>query len=178
MADNNDVNPFFNNKLSSILMGVGSAVFVVTMYRFLSMILYNQHDHITNQNATEPARSPAGMEEGTLNSVSHMIPAHKYEKKKKKKKNDGVGDGDGDGDDDEDGTCAVCLGDFEEGEELRTLPECMHSFHVPCIDMWLYSHSSCPICRGDATPSSGQLNEHHNIDMMQIELVQNGLVRG
>ncbi|KAL9351671.1 hypothetical protein Peur_054351 [Populus x canadensis] len=45
------------------------------------------------------------------------------------------------------------LSGFEEGEELRTLPECLHSYHVACIDMWFYSHSNCPICRTDATPS-------------------------
>ncbi|KAF5959155.1 hypothetical protein HYC85_000364 [Camellia sinensis] len=36
---------------------------------------------------------------------------------------------------------------YEKGEELRTLPECMYSGNVPCIDMWLYSHSTCPVCR-------------------------------
>lgn len=51
-----------------------------------------------------------------------------------------------------DGTCAVCLGEYEEGENYRTLPECNHSFHVPCINMWLYSHPTCPVCRASATP--------------------------
>ncbi|KAJ6909571.1 hypothetical protein NC652_020524 [Populus alba x Populus x berolinensis] len=46
-----------------------------------------------------------------------------------------------------------CLGDFEGGEQLRELPERLHSYHVACIDMWLYSHSSCPMCRTDATHS-------------------------
>lgn len=43
--------------------------------------------------------------------------------------------------------CAVCLSGFEDGEEVRKLPSCKHSFHAPCIDMWLYSHSDCPLCR-------------------------------
>lgn len=43
--------------------------------------------------------------------------------------------------------CAVCLSVFEEGEEVRLLPRCRHSFHAPCIDMWLYSHFDCPLCR-------------------------------
>lgn len=43
--------------------------------------------------------------------------------------------------------CSVCLTGFTEGEEVRQLPGCRHSFHAPCIDMWLYSHSSCPLCR-------------------------------
>lgn len=49
----------------------------------------------------------------------------------------------------EDVTCAICLCEFNDGEAIRVLPECLHSFHVHCIDMWLYSHSNCPICRAD-----------------------------
>lgn len=43
--------------------------------------------------------------------------------------------------------CPVCLSVFEEEEEVRQLPRCKHSFHAPCIDMWLYSHLDCPLCR-------------------------------
>ncbi|CAK7352494.1 unnamed protein product [Dovyalis caffra] len=48
--------------------------------------------------------------------------------------------------------CAVCLSVFEEGEEVRQLPSCKHSFHAPCIDMWLFSHSDCPLCRSRVDP--------------------------
>ncbi|XP_030471875.1 RING-H2 finger protein ATL66-like [Syzygium oleosum] len=43
--------------------------------------------------------------------------------------------------------CAVCLGEFEEGDWLKHLPDCAHSFHVACIDTWFQLHSSCPLCR-------------------------------
>ncbi|KAL2927527.1 RING-H2 finger protein ATL65 [Bienertia sinuspersici] len=43
--------------------------------------------------------------------------------------------------------CAVCLLDFQEGDCIRTLPHCCHPFHVDCIDMWLQSHVTCPLCR-------------------------------
>ncbi|KAL6653464.1 hypothetical protein ACP70R_009042 [Stipagrostis hirtigluma subsp. patula] len=43
--------------------------------------------------------------------------------------------------------CAICLGEFDDGEKVRVLPRCHHGFHVQCIDMWLAAHSSCPICR-------------------------------
>lgn len=43
--------------------------------------------------------------------------------------------------------CAICLGDFVDGEVLRILPTCKHGFHIACIDAWLLSHSSCPTCR-------------------------------
>ncbi|XWS16184.1 hypothetical protein CRYUN_Cryun34aG0063200 [Craigia yunnanensis] len=43
--------------------------------------------------------------------------------------------------------CVVCLLGFEDDEEVRQLHRCKHSFHAPCIDRWMYSHSNCPICR-------------------------------
>ncbi|KDP40714.1 hypothetical protein JCGZ_24713 [Jatropha curcas] len=43
--------------------------------------------------------------------------------------------------------CVVCLSTFEDEEYVRRLSDCRHSFHAPCIDMWLYSHSDCPLCR-------------------------------
>ncbi|KAI3864628.1 hypothetical protein MKX03_009148 [Papaver bracteatum] len=43
--------------------------------------------------------------------------------------------------------CAICLSEYEIGDEIRVLPQCNHGFHVTCIDTWLGSHSSCPSCR-------------------------------
>jgi hypothetical protein len=48
--------------------------------------------------------------------------------------------------------CSVCLEDLEDGEMVRQLPTCKHLFHVDCIDMWLHSHSTCPVCRCDLSP--------------------------
>nr|XP_043610559.1 E3 ubiquitin-protein ligase ATL42-like [Erigeron canadensis] len=43
--------------------------------------------------------------------------------------------------------CVVCLSSFEDSEVLRLLPKCRHAFHMKCIDEWLESHSTCPLCR-------------------------------
>ncbi|GKV09405.1 hypothetical protein SLEP1_g20913 [Rubroshorea leprosula] len=48
--------------------------------------------------------------------------------------------------------CAVCLNEFEDVEMLRLIPECSHVFHIDCIDVWLNSHSTCPVCRADLVP--------------------------
>lgn len=51
--------------------------------------------------------------------------------------------------------CPICLAEFGEGEKMRVLPKCNHGFHVECIDNWLVSHSSCPMCRLSLTLESG-----------------------
>ena len=48
--------------------------------------------------------------------------------------------------------CAVCLSMLEKEEMARLLPNCKHIFHAECIDKWLSSHSTCPICRTEAQP--------------------------
>ncbi|CAL5020048.1 unnamed protein product [Urochloa decumbens] len=45
--------------------------------------------------------------------------------------------------------CHICLTEYEEGEQIRTLP-CKHEFHLQCVDKWLKEiHRVCPLCRGD-----------------------------
>ncbi|CAL9779536.1 unnamed protein product [Musa acuminata subsp. burmannicoides] len=45
--------------------------------------------------------------------------------------------------------CAVCLSEFADEDTLRLLPRCSHVFHVDCIDIWLDTHVTCPVCRAN-----------------------------
>ena len=46
-------------------------------------------------------------------------------------------------------SCAVCLDDYAIGETVRTIP-CFHTFHTKCIDPWLSTKATCPICKHPA----------------------------
>ncbi|GMI96172.1 Arabidopsis Toxicos en Levadura 29 [Hibiscus trionum] len=43
--------------------------------------------------------------------------------------------------------CAICLGEFEDDDLLRLLTICCHVFHKECVDLWLESNKTCPVCR-------------------------------
>ena len=44
--------------------------------------------------------------------------------------------------------CSICLGGFEMGEMLLSLPcDKKHSFHAQCIRQWLTRQNSCPLCQ-------------------------------
>ncbi|KAI9091074.1 hypothetical protein K1719_028344 [Acacia pycnantha] len=49
--------------------------------------------------------------------------------------------------------CAVCLSEFNQHDTLRLLPKCSHLFHPQCIDAWLASHVTCPVCRSRLKPA-------------------------
>ncbi|VDD81444.1 unnamed protein product [Mesocestoides corti] len=42
--------------------------------------------------------------------------------------------------------CVICMCDFVNGEELRSMPTCSHTFHRTCIDDWLSRSPTCPSC--------------------------------
>jgi Ring finger domain len=44
--------------------------------------------------------------------------------------------------------CSICLGEYEDDEELSTLP-CGHIYHDECIGSWCSNHTRCPLCNTD-----------------------------
>jgi len=70
----------------------------------------------------------------------------------------------------EEETCPICLVEYSDGDEIRTL-SCGHDFHRGCVDEWLRCHTSCPGCRrcfsdspldtNQPTPEGGDLAEEN-----------------
>lgn len=47
--------------------------------------------------------------------------------------------------------CAICIEEYNDGEDLQVLP-CSHRFHTDCIVPWLTERqASCPLCKHDIT---------------------------
>ncbi|RLM54955.1 RING-H2 finger protein ATL32-like [Panicum miliaceum] len=83
-------------------------------------------------------------------SAIASLPVYKYRKKR-----GGTGD-----------ECSVCLAEVKLKETVKKLPACTHLFHEGCIDVWLRSHRTCPVCRtpvnaaAAATPTSLEVVVH------------------
>uniref|UniRef100_A0ACD5Z873 Uncharacterized protein n=1 Tax=Avena sativa TaxID=4498 RepID=A0ACD5Z873_AVESA len=71
--------------------------------------------------------------------------------------------------------CAVCLGAMQDGDAVRALPGCRHAFHVGCVDVWLCTHATCPVCRArPALPPPSKAggkatDQHHGLREPDLE---------
>lgn len=119
------------------LLGVVAGAIVVATYYFIAVGCCNRRPATSRPNGGQGPQT--GQEDGpsssTCNSMVQLLPIFRYSKECEGET-----------------SCAVCLCEFQEAEEIRVLPECLHLFHVTCIDTWLKSHSNCPLCRADTLP--------------------------
>ncbi|OIS99931.1 ring-h2 finger protein atl52 [Nicotiana attenuata] len=123
------------------LIIVGIAAVLLGLYNLLIVRWCNEDNH-TNDQSTEQISSHVSLDNLNVNLVSsfrYKIGGVEVGGNDHEKNNDDI-------------ECSVCLSDFEEGEEVKQLPRCNHSFHASCIDMWLYSHLDCPMCRSPVEP--------------------------
>ncbi|KZV21805.1 hypothetical protein F511_02963 [Dorcoceras hygrometricum] len=134
-----DSTPF--SPLIIAIIGVLASAFILVSYYTIVTRYCRRSDHTTRLDNREirdeagQVASDAGLDESLINTITVC----KY------KKGDGLIEGT---------DCAVCLSEFQEMESLRLLPKCSHAFHLPCVDTWLKSHSSCPLCRAGVYTSS------------------------
>ncbi|KAK2975961.1 hypothetical protein RJ640_012992 [Escallonia rubra] len=120
------------------LVVVGTAAIILAIYNLIIMRWCANYQRQNRQGMipTIEATSSRSLD----NPNQGLVSSFKYKK-------EGVADQIG-----YDNECSVCISVFEEGEEVRKLPRCKHSFHAQCIDMWLYSHLDCPLCRAPVEP--------------------------
>ncbi|XP_028089750.1 E3 ubiquitin-protein ligase MBR2-like isoform X1 [Camellia sinensis] len=52
------------------------------------------------------------------------------------------------------GSCAICIEQYANEEEIGTMKNCGHEYHVRCIREWLLVKKVCPICKAPALTDS------------------------
>ncbi|XP_050222018.1 RING-H2 finger protein ATL52-like [Mercurialis annua] len=138
-ADDGDSSATDFSPLIIAVIGILASAFILVSYYTIiskycrrrnnsdenSLAYNNNNDRNSN---TNNELVTAGLDESLIKSITVC----------KFKKGDGFVEGT---------DCSVCLSEFQENDRLRLLPKCNHAFHLPCIDTWLKSHASCPLCR-------------------------------
>lgn len=90
-----------------------------------------EYDVESTTTEEEEEEAPHGLDE----SVIYAIPSFIYTTTKFEQEEESRGE------------CVVCLEEYEDNDHIRILPFCSHTFHLNCIDVWLRSNPSCPLCR-------------------------------
>ncbi|TKY49762.1 RING-H2 finger protein ATL51 [Spatholobus suberectus] len=139
-SDDDDPPGFEFSPLIVAVIGILASTFIlVTYYTIISRFCRHRHEDGSSElgqvsSSSSSSSSNSGLDEALIKSITVC----KYNKV------GGVVEGH---------ECSVCLSEFEENERLRLLPRCNHAFHLPCIDAWLKSHATCPLCRSTITAS-------------------------
>ena len=50
--------------------------------------------------------------------------------------------------------CCICRENFRDTDIVRKINSCGHVFHINCVDTWLESNTTCPMCRHDIRDSN------------------------
>ncbi|KAG8479200.1 hypothetical protein CXB51_028971 [Gossypium anomalum] len=155
----------FSPSMAVIIVVLIAALFFVGLF---AIYIRNCSDVYTNRQSIRPVagRSMRGTR-GLDASVIETFPIMVYSEVKGHKIGKGALE------------CAVCLNEFEDDETLRLIPKCDHVFHPECIDAWLASHTTCPVCRANLVPQPGdpvsQLTALNNTAVeLDLEAQNNG----
>ncbi|KAM5559661.1 RING-H2 finger protein ATL5 [Rosa sericea] len=122
------------------MAGIVSTTLAVIAYHFIVTKFCLRHRHRQRQRILEafsnfsPQSNPNNNQTGVDEKVLSSIPILSYSTK------DGLTGLD-------QSECVICLGELEDGDMVRLLPNCKHVFHNPCIDKWFLAHTNCPVCR-------------------------------
>ncbi|URD98141.1 Zinc finger, C3HC4 type (RING finger) [Musa troglodytarum] len=135
------------NQPSELLNGLGyglgiSLVIMLLLTAILTAYFCARRSNVaTNPQSGNEAAAPADVEAGIDEATLMRYPKVAYSQAKLEMKGTAAT------------CCSICLDDYKGTDVLRLLPECGHLFHLDCVDPWLKSHPSCPVCRSLPAPT-------------------------
>ncbi|KAL8516774.1 hypothetical protein ACS0TY_015147 [Phlomoides rotata] len=139
-----------NSYINPLLISLLGVVFTFTaiLAYHLVLVKYCIRRHASSAAAaqsTAASKPPTGVDEKVLRT----IPIVAFSAVKRGMEDDQLDE------------CVVCLGELEDEDLVRLLPNCKHAFHASCIDQWFAAHQSCPMCR---SPIQEQNNAAESLD--------------
>ncbi|KAJ7530242.1 hypothetical protein O6H91_15G086200 [Diphasiastrum complanatum] len=157
MSDNNygmsqfdDFNSRFDPSIAIIIFVVMTSLIIFGFVAvYISVCLASERDTDSLEHPSSGQRQER-LSQGLDKAMIASLPCLRYSSVQKGKQEKVITE------------CPVCLTEFGENEYIRFLPRCGHAFHLDCIDMWLFSHSNCPLCRRSLLPLT---NYCHTFEM-------------
>ncbi|KAI3957254.1 hypothetical protein MKW98_002810 [Papaver atlanticum] len=139
--------PARNPKVPKFILLIFYAISIIKMYISLFILqilcfLKLTDSEITPSNMHAQTESDLSVEVST-NLIRRTLPSTKFEELILIKKVDAS---------DQD-SCAICLFEYEGGDDIRKLMNCRHIFHESCLDRWMFDNqTTCPLCRTCLVP--------------------------
>ncbi|KAG6678325.1 hypothetical protein I3842_14G074800, partial [Carya illinoinensis] len=126
-----------------LIVTVCSVIILFSYYRILKPLYCTNYGVISRNRVDRQILNEANPDDPSLQFHSHglessilnSLPISRFEKSKEGEETQITTD------------CAVCLGEFEEGQWLKRLPSCTHAFMFLALTLRFQSHSNCPLCR-------------------------------
>lgn len=94
---------------------------------------------------------------GFIGSIQHPRPKPEVKKKARL-------------DDEQNHECSICITSMSGSQNLSVLP-CMHTFHEACIQKWISSNPTCPVCRTRVENDDSNDFEIVNPDISSIDVL-------
>uniref|UniRef100_A0A0D9WHJ2 RING-type E3 ubiquitin transferase n=1 Tax=Leersia perrieri TaxID=77586 RepID=A0A0D9WHJ2_9ORYZ len=161
-GDVDDSNFAVHGRAVYLLVGLLFAVVV-----FVALCLYLRwacHRYTPDPEATSSSSSAAGATAATLPGLDAEaiggLPVTLYQPRDNSMMPP-AGKGGG-GEDDQAAQCSICISALVAGEKVKALPPCGHCFHPDCVDAWLRSQPSCPLCRSCLLLAAAGAKPHVN----------------
>jgi len=144
--------------------GVVITALVLVSYIWLAC-LHRQHQRRNSRGLQNPSTEMSPGER--MKVIMASLESRVY-----KKKSDGE-KGTFEGNDSDKRQCAICLGDYIEGDEISSSSNkaCNHISHQRCIVEWLLKKDDCPLCRQPFIPSlTNSEHKSGNVSAMEAGL--------
>uniref|UniRef100_A0A0E0L6M9 RING-type E3 ubiquitin transferase n=1 Tax=Oryza punctata TaxID=4537 RepID=A0A0E0L6M9_ORYPU len=116
----------------AIVVGIFTMIFSLTFLLLMYAKFCHPSSPVPAPTLAADAVVPAGSDDGVAKPVIESLPFFRFAALRGARQ--GL-------------ECAVCLARFDDADLLRLLPRCRHAFHLDCVDRWLESKASCPLCR-------------------------------
>ncbi|KAM0888172.1 hypothetical protein ACQ4PT_028522 [Festuca glaucescens] len=143
-GDVDDSNFALHGRAVPLLVGLLLLVAFVAVCLYLRWACTRRRRHAADLEASSSAAAASPALHGLDADAINALPVTLYSPERSTEEEQAV-----------EAECSICISALVAGDKVKALPPCGHRFHPDCVDDWLRSHPSCPLCRTILRPATG-----------------------